>query len=73
MSSSSLAELFGISSEDVANKKKGAKGKGSGKTFRRCRVFFAPVSCNVHGAARIYALWKAGGIIDGVPDRKSVV
>lgn len=35
MSSSSLAELFGISSEDVANKKKGAKGKGSGKTAKK--------------------------------------
>ena len=33
--SSSLAELFGISSEDVANKKKGAKGKGGGKTAKK--------------------------------------
>ena len=32
MSNSSLAELFGISSEDVANKKKGTKGKSGGKT-----------------------------------------
>lgn len=31
MSNSSLAELFGISSEDVAGRKKGAKGKGKGK------------------------------------------
>lgn len=31
MSNSSLAELFGISSEDMASKKKGAKGKGKGK------------------------------------------
>jgi hypothetical protein len=35
MSNSSLAELFGISSEDVANKKKGAKGKGGGKTAKK--------------------------------------
>lgn len=34
MSNSSLAELFGISSEDVANKKKGTKGKGGGKTVK---------------------------------------
>lgn len=31
MSNSSLAELFGISSEDVAGRKKSAKGKGKGK------------------------------------------
>lgn len=35
MSNSSLAELFGISSEDVANKKKATKGKGGGKTAKK--------------------------------------
>lgn len=35
MSNSSLAELFGISSEDVANKKKVTKGKGGGKTAKK--------------------------------------
>ncbi len=35
MSNSSLAELFGISSEDVANKKKGTKGKSGGKTPKK--------------------------------------
>lgn len=35
MSNSSLAELFGISSEDVANKKKGTKGKSGGKHQQR--------------------------------------
>ncbi len=35
MSNSSLAELFGINSEDLTNRKKGAKGKSSEKTAKK--------------------------------------
>ena len=43
MSNSSLAELFGINSEDVANKKKGTKGKNSGKTAKKEKKEKKPV------------------------------